>query len=168
MTPREIQRLSHRFYPEYRPFALHLTRDEDTAADLLQEAIYLILKNHDRFGKGTNLQAWVKTIIRNTFISGYRKQKRRQEISEEHFHDQTDWMNVTVTANPAEAELGAEEINARIEALPPIYRRAFRLHFNGMKYKDIATLTDVPVGTAKSRVWTARKMLKGQLPTSNF
>ena len=163
MTPREIQHLSRRFYPEYRPFALHLTRDEDTAADLLQEAIYLVLKNHDRFGKGTNLQAWIKTIIRNTFISGYRKQKRRQEISEEHFHDENDWMNKTVAANPAEATLGAEEIERRIEQLPPIYRRAFRLHYQGMKYKDVATLTGVPVGTAKSRVWTARQLLRDKM-----
>ncbi len=63
MTPHEISRLSHRFYPEYRSFALNLTRDEESAADLLQETIYLVLKNHERFTKGTNLQAWVKTII---------------------------------------------------------------------------------------------------------
>jgi RNA polymerase sigma-70 factor (ECF subfamily) len=87
MTPHEISRLSHRFYPEYRSFALNLTRDEESAADLLQETIYLVLKNHERFTKGTNLQAWVKTIIRNTFISGYRKQKRRQEITDENLDE---------------------------------------------------------------------------------
>ena len=162
MTPHEINYLSRRFYPEYRSFALHLTRDEDTAADLLQETIYLILKNHERFTKGTNLQAWVKTIIRNTFISGYRKQKRRQEITDEHLHP-SDWMNQTTDRNPAESELGAEEIEARIEALPAMYRRAFRLYLNGMKYKDIAQLTRVPIGTAKSRVWTARNLLKEQV-----
>ena len=162
MTPHEINYLSRRFYPEYRSFALHLTRDEDTAADLLQETIYLILKNHERFTKGTNLQAWVKTIIRNTFISGYRKQKRRQEITDEYLHP-SDWMNQTTDRNPAESELGAEEIEARIEALPAMYRRAFRLYLNGMKYKDIAQLTQVPIGTAKSRVWTARNLLKEQV-----
>lgn len=163
MTAPELRQLSHRFYPEYRPFALHLTRDEDRAADLLQEAIFLILKNHDRFGKGTNVQAWVKTIIRNLFITGYRKTKRRREIAEAHFHDETDWMNRETTTNAAEAELGAEAIEAQILALPPAFRRAFRLHMNGMKYKDIAALTGVPVGTAKSRVWTARKLLKDGL-----
>lgn len=160
MTPNEINRLSHRFYPEYRSFALHLTHDEESAADLLQEAIYLILKNHERFTRGTNLQAWIKTIIRNTFISSYRKQKRRQEISEEYFHQPDDWMNKVTAANPAEGALGAEEIMTRVEALPEIYRRAFLLHYNGLKYKDIATLTNVPVGTAKSRVWTARNLLR--------
>jgi RNA polymerase sigma-70 factor (ECF subfamily) len=159
MTPAEIQRLSTGFYPEYRSFALNLTRDEESAADLLQEAIYLVLKNHERFIRGTNLQAWIKTIIRNTFISDYRKQKRRQELTEEHLH-QDDWMNKTIDRNPAESSLGAEEIMERIKALPEIYRRAFLLHYNGMKYKDIATITNVPIGTAKSRVWTARNMLR--------
>ena len=160
MTPHEISQLSQRFYPEYRSFALHLTRDEESAADLLQEAIYLVLKNHERFAKGTNLQAWIKTIIRNTFISGYRKQKRRQEITVEHLHQESEWMNKTTTRNPAEGTLGAEEIMARVEALPANYRRAFLLHYNGMKYKDIATITGSPIGTAKSRVWTARNMLR--------
>ena len=162
MTPEEIRYLSQRFHPEYRPFALTLTRDEDKAADLLQEAIYLVIKNHERFTQGTNLQAWIKTIIRNVFITGYRKGKRRQEIAEENV-PANNWANQTTENNPAEATLGAEEIMARIDALPPIYRRAFRLHLNGIKYKDIATLTGVPVGTAKSRVWTARNMLRERL-----
>ena len=162
MTPEEIRYLSQRFHPEYRPFALPLTRDEDKAADLLQEAIYLVIKNHERFTQGTNLQAWIKTIIRNVFITGYRKGKRRQEIAEENV-PANNWANQTTENNPAEATLGAEEIMARIDALPPIYRRAFRLHLNGIKYKDIATLTGVPVGTAKSRVWTARNMLRERL-----
>lgn len=162
MTPLEINHLSRRFYPEYRSFAFKLTRDEESAADLLQEAIYLVLKNHERFTKGTNLQAWIKTIIRNTFISGYRKQKRRKEITEEHLHQEV-WMNKTTDQNPAESDLGAEEIMARIEELPNNFRRAFLLYYNGMKYKDIASITNVPVGTAKSRVWTARNMLREQV-----
>lgn len=162
MTPDEITYLSQRFHPDYRPFALTLTRDEDKAADLLQEAIYLVIKNHERFTQGTNLQAWIKTIIRNVFITGYRKGKRRQEISEENV-PATNWANVTTQDNPAVASLGAEDIMQRIEALPAIYRRAFRLHLNGIKYKDIATMTNVPIGTAKSRVWTARNMLREKM-----
>lgn len=162
MTPEEITYLSQRFHPDYRPFALTLTRDEDRAADLLQEAIYLVIKNHERFTQGTNLQAWVKTIIRNVFITGYRKGKRRQEITEENV-PATNWSNKTTADNPAEADLNAEAIMDRIEALPEIYRRAFRLHLNGIKYKDIATMTGVPIGTAKSRVWTARNMLREKL-----
>lgn len=162
MTPEEITYLSQRFHPEYRPFALTLTRDEDRAADLLQEAIYLVIKNHERFTQGTNLQAWVKTIIRNVFITGYRKGKRRQEITEEDVPT-TNWSNKTTADNPAEADLNAEAIMERIEALPEIYRRAFRLHLNGIKYKDVATMTGVPIGTAKSRVWTARNMLREKL-----
>jgi DNA-directed RNA polymerase specialized sigma24 family protein len=72
-------------------------------------------------------------------------------------------MNKTTDKNPAESDLGAEEIMERIQALPENFRRAFLLHYNGMKYKDIATLTNVPVGTAKSRVWTARNLLRERI-----
>ncbi len=159
MSPKEIQQLSHGFYPEYRPFALTLTRDEDRARDLLQEAIYLVLKNHERFVAGTNVQAWIKTIIRNLFITGYRKSKRRQEIVQEDVPT-SNWANRTIADNPALAALSAEDILAKVEALPQIYRRSFRLYYNGLKYQEIADITEVPIGTAKSRVWTARRLLR--------
>ncbi|OAV44153.1 RNA polymerase sigma factor [Lewinella sp. 4G2] len=159
MSPQEINHLSNGFYPEYRPFALTLTRDEDKAMDLLQEAIYLVLKNHERFVSGTNIQAWIKTIIRNVFITGYRKGKRRQEIVTEEV-PVSNWSNRTIEDNPALAELSAEDIMNRVEALSPIYRRAFKLYNNGLKYQEIANITGVPIGTAKSRVWTARQQLR--------
>ena len=162
MSPKEIDTISQGFLPEYRPFALTLTRDEDRAMDLLQEAIYLILKNHERFTTGTNLQAWVKTIIRNLFITDYRKQKRRDEIVEQDVPT-TNWANRTIQDNPALAELSAEDIMAKVDALPEIYRRAFKLYYNGLKYQEIADLTNVPIGTAKSRVWTARQRLREEV-----
>ena len=162
MTTQEVLSLSNNFMPRYRAFALNLTRDEQQAADLLQEAIYLVLKNHERFVQGTNLQAWIKTIIRNLFISDYRKAKRRQEITAEEV-PATNWAFRAVEDNAALATLGAQEILEHVEALPEIYRRAFRLYYNGMKYKDIASLTGVPLGTAKSRVWTARNMLRERI-----
>ena len=160
MSPQEINTLSNGFYPEYRPFALTLTRDEDKAMDLLQEAIYLVLKNHERFVSGTNIQAWIKTIIRNVFITGYRKGKRRQEIVTEDV-PVTNWANRTIEDNPVLANLSAEDIMNKVESLAPIYRRAFKLYNNGLKYQEIANITGVPIGTAKSRVWTARQQLRG-------
>ena len=159
MSPQEINTLSQEFYPEYRPFALTLTRDEDRAMDLLQEAIFLILKNHERFISGTNIQAWIKTIIRNVFITGYRKQKRRDEIVEVEV-PANNWANRSIADNPVLAQLSADDIMAKVDALPAIYRKAFKLYYNGHKYQDIAAMTQVPIGTAKSRVWTARKLLR--------
>ena len=159
MSPQEIDTLSQEFYPDYRPFALTLTRDEDRAMDLLQEAIYLILKNHERFTSGTNIQAWIKTIIRNVFITGYRKNKRRDEIVEQDVPT-SNWANRSIADNPALANLSAEDIMEKVDALPEIYRRAFKLYYNGLKYQEIADITGVPIGTAKSRVWTARQQLR--------
>lgn len=162
MTPQELSRISQGFYPEYRSFALTLTHDEDQAADLLQEAIYLILKHHERYTSGTNLNAWVKTIIRNLFISNYRRIKRRQHLRA-HRPAADGWMTNKVTENPAEAHLNAEGIMAHVDKLPERFRRSFLLYFRGVKYEKIAAITSVPVGTAKSRVFTAKRMLKEQL-----
>lgn len=162
MSPQEIHQISQGFVPQYRPFALTLTRDEDRAADLLQEAIFLVLKNHERFVAGTNLHAWIKTIIRNVFITDYRKSKRRQEIVNEEVPT-SNWANRSVADNPALADLSAEDLLSLVDALPEIYRRAFKLYYNGLKYQEIADITEVPIGTAKSRVWTARKMLRDRL-----
>lgn len=80
MTIEEIKYLGQSHQSEFRSLALTLTRDEDRARDLLQEAIYLVLKNRNSFRPGSNYVAWVKTIIRNTFISEYRRGKRRREL----------------------------------------------------------------------------------------
>jgi RNA polymerase sigma factor (sigma-70 family) len=162
MTPQELSTISQGFYPEYRSFALTLTRDEDRAADLLQEAIYLILKHHEKYTKGTNLRAWIKTIIRNLYISNYRRGKRRQSLTENR-PPAEGWMTHKVTDNPAEANLNAEGIMEFVEQLPERFRRSFLLHYQGVKYEDIAAITGVPIGTAKSRVFTAKRMLKEKL-----
>lgn len=162
MTPQEINLISSRFIPQYRAFAINLTRDEEKAADLLQEAIYLIVKNHQRFVEGTNLHAWIKTIIRNLFISDYRKEKRRREISEAEVPT-TNWSHQSQTANDGETNMAVAEIQEYIDELSPIYRKAFNLYVAGYKYQKIADLTGVPLGTAKSRVFTARRMLRERL-----
>ena len=148
--------------PEYRSLAYSLTQNEEHARDLLQEATYLILKSWDSFQPGSNFAAWAKTIIRNAFITDYRKVKRRRGLIERDQPQQT-WTGERVVDNLAEQDMTITEINRLIDQLPPSYRRAFRLHLNGVKYKDIAVITNSPIGTAKSRVNTARRLLKTEL-----
>ncbi len=162
MTINEVQDLGQRHLSEFRALALTLTHDEERARDLLQDVSYLMLKHRDTFKAGTNFSAWAKTIIRNTFISDYRQQKRRRELV---IRDRPEagWIGDHAITNPAESHMGAEEIMVMVNELPAKYRRAFLLHYRGVKYKDIARMMNIPLGTAKSRVFTARKMLKEQL-----
>jgi RNA polymerase sigma-70 factor (ECF subfamily) len=139
--------------------ALSLTRDEEEAKDLLQEAIYLIIKHRSSYQSDANFVGWVMTVIRNTFKSNYRKEKRRAQLLDRDMPDGV-WLGVRTTINPAPGALGAEEIMVMVNALPKIYREAFLLFYQGLKYKEIAVRTAVPIGTAKSRVFTARKILQ--------
>lgn len=151
-----------RHLPEFRAFALRLTHDEDRAGDLLQDAVYLVLKNWRSFQPGSSFTAWAKTILRNVFISGYRQQRRRGDLLDRDRPPHA-WLTDTTTANDAEGGLSTSEILHLIEALPAANRRAFHLHLRGFRYHEIARLTDCPVGTAKSRVHSARKTLRRQL-----
>jgi len=162
LTTTELQLLGQRHLPEFRAFALRLTADRDRAEDLIQDTLYLALKYRTSFQIGSNFRAWIKTIIRNTFISDYRRTKRRRDLLREE-RISGGYFSDRIIQNPAESNLGAEEIMKLIEEMPKIYRRAFLLFFQGMKYQEIAKLTGVPVGTAKSRVFTARKSLKALL-----
>ena len=59
-----------------RACAMKLTRDTVLAEDLFQDTALLVFKNREKFQEGTNMKAWVSTIMRNTYINGFRKKKR--------------------------------------------------------------------------------------------
>ena len=162
MTISQISNLGDRHRAELTGFALHLTQDAHQAQDLLQEAAYLAIKYRDSYRPGTNFLGWGKTIIRNTFISGYRRVKRRAGLLDRNHPTQT-WISATAVSNEAESNLATQEIMATIHALPTVYRIPFLLHYRGVKYQDISRRLGIPVGTAKSRVHTARVRLRAVL-----
>ena len=67
-----------------QPFAFSLTRDNETAKDLLQETIYRALANRDKYNVGTNIRAWLYTIMRNIFINNYRRKTKQQTIFDDY------------------------------------------------------------------------------------
>jgi RNA polymerase sigma-70 factor (ECF subfamily) len=158
----QIAQLSAANYSEFRSLALRLTQDESRASDLLQDATYHVLRYRTGFREGTNYRAWVKKIIHNIFLTTYRRRKRR-ELLVERDRPPLGWATETTVSNTAEVMLAAEDIMARVQALPPIYRRAFELRLNELPYEQIARRTGVAVGTAKSRVHTARRLLRHSL-----
>ncbi|HMS52234.1 MAG TPA: RNA polymerase sigma factor [Chitinophagales bacterium] len=147
-----------------KPFAFNLTKDMDEAKDLLQETIYRALVNQEKYAEGTNLKAWLFTIMKNIFINTYRKKSKQRVIV-----DTTDnlyFINSfsTVIPNSAEKSLMYEDAMDAIAKLSADYRVPFMMHYNGFKYQEIADDLQLPLGTVKSRIFFARKALKDRLP----
>lgn len=146
-----------------RPFALRLTRDTEDANDLLQDTMLKAFTNRDKYTDGTNLKAWLYTIMKNTFITNYQRMVRRKT-----FIDTTDNLHYINTAdnstdNQAYSTFALEDINCAIESLDTAYKTPFMMHFRGFKYHEIADKLEIPIGTVKNRIHIARKDLKRML-----
>ncbi len=146
-----------------KPFALSLTRDNETARDLMQETMYRALSNHDKYHAGTNIKAWLFTIMRNIFINDYRKKSRQNTVFDHTANDFLINYNQHAVANNAETGLSLKDIQQAIGKLPDIFRNPFVMYFEGYKYNEIAEHLNEPLGTIKSRIHFARKLLKEQL-----
>jgi RNA polymerase sigma-70 factor (ECF subfamily) len=144
-------------------FAFNLTKNSEDAKDLYQETAYRAMTNMDKFRPGTNLKAWLFTIMKNIFINNYRKKNKANTIV-----DSTDnlyYINSTVSAidNRAESSIMMKELVRLIEKLDDSIRVPFLMHYQGYKYQEIADYLDLPLGTVKSRIFFARKELKDRI-----
>lgn len=146
-----------------KPFAFTLTRDNESAKDLLQETIYRALANREKYNVGTNIKAWLYTIMRNIFINNYRRKAKQKTIFDSTPNEfLIDYQQVTV-ANSAESALKLKEIQNAVHQLPDLFKQPFILYFEGYKYHEIAHVLNEPLGTIKSRIHFARKLLKEQI-----
>lgn len=163
MSTLEFNQMLLRNADYLRPFAITLTRDSEAAKDLLQETMYRALANRERYHVGTNIKAWLYTIMRNIFINNYRRNARQQTIFDNSSNDYLLNFRQAATANDAEVILTRKDIEAAIHELPEIFRNPFTLYFEGYKYHEIADMLAEPLGTIKSRIHFARKLLKEQI-----
>lgn len=145
-----------------RPFAITLTRDSEAAQDLYQETMYRALVNSDKYNVGTNVKAWLYTIMRNIFINDYRKKAKQNTILDQTVNEAI-LNNVQSGVVTAESNLALKDIQAAIQALPEIFHTPFMLYFDGYKYHEIADMLQEPLGTIKSRIHFARKLLKEEI-----
>jgi RNA polymerase sigma factor (sigma-70 family) len=146
-----------------KPFANTFTADKEDAKDLLQETMYRALSNQEKYNAGTNIKAWLYTIMRNIFINNYRRKAKQNTIFDSTPNEFLLNYNQVTTANAAEVNLKIKDIQAAIHKLPEIFRNPFMLYFEGYKYHEIAKALGEPLGTIKSRIHFARKLLKEQL-----
>jgi RNA polymerase sigma factor (sigma-70 family) len=146
-----------------KPFAITLTRDSEVAKDLLQETMYRALANKEKYNTGTNIKAWLYTIMRNIFINDYRKKAKQNVVFDKTPNEFLLNYNQVTVANDAETNLKLKDIQQAVHSLPDIFRNPFTLYFEGYKYHEIAEALHEPLGTIKSRIHFARKLLKEQL-----
>ncbi|SDD45983.1 RNA polymerase sigma-70 factor, ECF subfamily [Paracoccus isoporae] len=140
--------------PALRAFALSLTRDGASADDLVQDTIVKAWTNMDKFQPGTNLRAWLFTILRNTFYSARRKTKR--EVSD------ADGIHAArLAARPEhDGRLALNDFREAFKQLPDEQREALILvGASGFSYEEAANMTGVAVGTVKSRANRGRRRL---------
>src|SRR3984885_15290463 len=146
-----------------KPFAFTLTHDSEEAKDLYQETLLRALVNKEKYDVGTNIKAWLYTIMRNIFINNYRRKVTQKTIFDT---SQTGFLldsRQTVVTNVAESNLRLKDIQVAIHNLPEIFRNPFLLYFDGFKYQEIANMLTEPLGTIKSRIHFARKLLRAQI-----
>jgi RNA polymerase sigma factor (sigma-70 family) len=146
------------------PFAFTLTNNKEDAKDLFQETLFRALANKDKYSIGTNIKAWLYTIMRNIFINNYRRKAKQKTIFDSSPNDYllNNSQSAVITGN-AESNLRIRDIQGAIHSLPDIFRNPFLLYFDGYKYHEIADMLQEPLGTIKSRIHFARKLLKSQI-----
>jgi RNA polymerase sigma factor (sigma-70 family) len=142
-----------------RPFAITLTKDREAAQDLYQETLYKAFAHRDKYQPGTNIRAWLSTIMRNIFINDYRRNERKRIVmgAVAYTEKTSNW------SVGAEGTLRMKEINGALYSLPVIFKEACLLYLQGYKYQEIASALGEPLGTIKSRIHFARKMLQKKL-----
>jgi RNA polymerase sigma-70 factor (ECF subfamily) len=145
--------------PSLRAFARSLaTGDEALAEDLVQDTCVNALRAQHQFTPGTNLKAWLFTILRNRFRSLAKRRKVRAEDSDD------DLDRMPVDATPQEGRLEMIAFRRAFGELRSEYREALVLAVvHGMNYEDIAEVCGCQVGTVKSRVSRARDRLREAL-----
>jgi RNA polymerase sigma-70 factor, ECF subfamily len=140
--------------PKLRAFAISLCGSVDRADDLVQETLLRALANIDSFQPGTNMSAWLFTILRNHFHSEYRKRRREVEDGDGSYAE-------TLKSQPDQtARMEFQEFRAALAKLPADQREALILvGASGFSYEETADICGCAVGTIKSRVNRARARL---------
>ena len=177
LTNKELQKRYAEFEKEAVPhmdavhnFALRLTGDEDDADDLVQETYMKAFRFFDKFESGTNCKAWLFRILKNSFINDYRKQTKEpnkvdyEDVQNFYENIKSDEVDSRHYELDAFSNLLDDDVSKAISGLPEDFRTVIILNdIEGFTYEEIADFVDIPVGTVRSRLHRARKMLYVQL-----
>jgi RNA polymerase sigma-70 factor, ECF subfamily len=147
-------------------YALRIVGNEDDANDLVQETFLKAFRFFDKFEQGTNCKAWLFRILKNSFINDYRKGTKEpnkvdyEDVQNFYENIKSEDINADHVQHDAFNTLMDDEITNAITQLPEDFRTVIILSdIEGFTYEEIADFVDIPVGTVRSRLHRARKML---------
>jgi len=147
--------------PQWRALfktACRLTRNVHDAEDLVQETLLRGYRAFDRFEPGTNIRAWLYTILHRVHLDGIRRAARTPRLTE------LPEEGVPVRAEQEAIAGGSLDLARALARLPEPFRTAVTLRdVDDMRYDEIARITDVPIGTVMSRIHRGRKLLREML-----
>lgn len=133
--------------------------DESDSADLVQDTVLKALKNEDKFEKGTNLRAWLLTILYHLFVNRHRRNKKFDEICDKHksFTTQTSVRDAYTTdpIAPIEMESILKLLKSQLDDI--FYDVLLAVDVEDLSYKEASSRLDIPVGTVMSRLYRARR-----------
>lgn len=151
-------------------FALRMTGDSDDANDLIQDTYLKAFRFFDKFEKGTNCKAWLFRIMKNTYINNYRKTAK--EPIKLDYQDVENYYESVKPSSTDDSHLEKEiydsllddDLSEALSDLPEDFRTVIILSdIEGYTYEEIADFIDCPIGTVRSRLHRARKMLYTKL-----
>ncbi len=149
-----------------KSFALKMTNDLDDSDDLLQDTLMKAFRFFDKFERGTNIKAWLFQIMKNSFINNYRKTTKEPNKVDyddiQNFYENVKEEDVKIQHYQTDAfhNVLDDEITKALSKLPEDFRTiVFLSDVEGYTYEEIADFIDSPIGTVRSRLHRARKML---------
>lgn len=145
-------------------FAIYLTRKPPDADDLVQETYLRAFRFSHRFQPGTHLRAWLFQILRNTFLTFYRRRERESAIAEDGVPDWDVPMFHDAPEDTASAMEAHTDLERAMHGLPEEFRTVLLLaEVEGMPLEEVARVMSCPVGTVKSRIFRAKERLRALL-----
>ncbi len=177
LSPEEMNKIHREFDEEITPhtdslynFALKMTSDTDAADDLVQETLLKAFRFFDKFERGTNAKAWLFSIMRNSYINEYRRISRlptRVDYDDiQNFYENIKSQEIQLEhiVSDSFSNVLDDDLAEALDSLPSDFQTIIILaDIENYTYEEIAEFMSCPIGTVRSRLHRARKLLYTKL-----
>lgn len=160
MTNQEFSKKLQSNMFQILPFAKKLTKSEQDANDLVQDASIRAFEHRDKLKESSKFKSWFNTIMYNTFLNQFKKRSRRRRILNSTEASIPRFFNRSKDHNRGFEKLKYDDVFDLCQRVGDSSYEAFVLYYEGYSYKEIAAKLDIAIGTVKSRIHFARSKMK--------